>query len=68
MDRQARKRSGPRQSQFTNLNWHGRKEYDGPFKSSEDAYNTMHIGSASQAARLQAGNKKVSGTVAEKER
>jgi len=51
---------------YTNPNWHGRKNYDGPFKSSEDAYNNMHIGSASQAARLQAGNKKVEGTVAEK--
>ena len=51
---------------YTNLNWHGRKNYDGPFKSSEDAYNNMHIGSASQAARLQAGNKKVEGTIEEK--
>ena len=48
---------------YTNLNWHGKKDYDGPFKSSEDAYNTLYIGSASQAARLQSGNKDVKGTV-----
>lgn len=48
---------------YTNLNWHGKQNYDGPFKSSEDAYNNLYIGSASQAARLQAGNKDVKGTV-----
>ncbi len=33
--------------------WHGHKGV-GPFKSSEQAYNTMHIGNPGQAARLQA--------------
>ena len=33
--------------------WHGHKDV-GPFKSSEQAYNTMHIGTPGEAARLQA--------------
>lgn len=33
--------------------WHGHKGV-GPFKTSEQAYNTMHIGDAGAAARLQA--------------
>ena len=33
--------------------WHGHKDV-GPFKSSEQAYNTMHIGNPGEAARLQA--------------
>ena len=33
--------------------WHGHKGV-GPFKSSEQAYNTMHIGNPGEAARLQA--------------
>ena len=41
---------------YTNLNWHGLGT--GPFKSSEEAYNAMHIGSASEAERLQARDKK----------
>jgi hypothetical protein len=35
--------------------WHGGK---GPFTSSQEAYDTMHIGDPKQAARLQAGEKK----------
>ena len=58
-----KKETGNPNPMDTNLNWHG-KDYDGPFKSSEDAYNNMYIGSASQAARLQSGNKSVKGTVA----
>ena len=38
----------------TNLNWHRTPGYDGPFRTSEDAYNTLHIGSARAAERLQA--------------
>jgi len=37
---------------YTNLNWHG--VGCGPFKSSEQAYNTMHIGSPGAAKGLQA--------------
>lgn len=36
----------------TNLDWHGKG--CGPFTSSEQAYQAMHIGSAKQAAKLQA--------------
>jgi len=36
---------------FTNLNWHG---HGGPFKSSEEAYNTLYIGSPKTAEALQA--------------
>lgn len=48
------KETGKTNPMYTNLHWHRTKGYDGPFKSSEDAYNRMHIGSAAQAARLQA--------------
>jgi arylsulfatase A-like enzyme len=37
---------------FTNLNWHGHG--GGPFKTSQQAYDTMHIGSPRQARALQA--------------
>ena len=43
---------------FTNLNWHGSKTHEGPFTSSQQAYDTMHIGSVRAANKLQAGNKK----------
>jgi hypothetical protein len=33
--------------------WHG-KEGVGPFKTSQQAYDTLHIGDPAQAARLQA--------------
>ena len=38
---------------MTQGDWHGQKGV-GPFKTSEQAYNTMHIGDAGTAARLQA--------------
>ncbi|UVI28247.1 sulfatase family protein [Paenibacillus spongiae] len=41
---------------FTNLNWHGHKV--GPFKTSQQAYDTMRIGSASSARKLQEKDKK----------
>jgi arylsulfatase A-like enzyme len=37
---------------YTNLNWHGGK--GGPFKTSQQAYDTMHIGSPGAAQALQA--------------
>jgi len=53
------KETGNTNPMYTNLNWHGGAGgHDGPFTSSEQAYNTMHIGSADQARRLQAGEKK----------
>ena len=39
---------------FTNLQWHGSKTHQGPFTSSQQAYDTLHIGSPGAAARLQA--------------
>jgi len=36
---------------YTNLNWNGK---GGPFKSSEEAYNAMHIGDPEAAKKLQA--------------
>ena len=41
---------------LTNLNWHGSK-HEGPFESSQQAYDTLHIGSVGAADKLQAGNK-----------
>ena len=40
----------------TNLDWHGMG--CGPFKTSDQAYNTMHIGDPAAARRLQAGKDK----------
>ncbi len=40
----------------TNLDWHGKGS--GPFKSSDEAYNTLHIGDPDAARRLQADKKK----------
>ncbi|MFQ9802014.1 MAG: hypothetical protein ACLR23_27475 [Clostridia bacterium] len=37
---------------YTNLDWHGLG--GGPFKSSEEAYNRLHIGDRRQPARSQA--------------
>jgi arylsulfatase A-like enzyme len=50
----ATKRKNP---MFTQECWHGHKEAGQYFKTSKQAYETMHIGSASQAAKLQAGGK-----------
>ena len=43
---------------FTNLQWHGSTSHAGPFESSQQAYETLHIGSAGSASKLQAGSKK----------
>jgi len=40
---------------FTNLHWHGHAT--GPFESSQQAYDTLHIGSPKAAQDLQAGNR-----------
>jgi len=39
---------------LTNLSWHGSKSHEGPFTSSQQAYDTLHIGDPGVAARLQA--------------
>jgi arylsulfatase A-like enzyme len=44
--------TGRRDPIFTNLNWHGKG--CGPFRSSEQAYNALHIGSPKAAKGLQA--------------
>jgi arylsulfatase A-like enzyme len=41
----------------TQGDWHG-YEGIGPFKTSQQAYDTLHIGDPAQAARLQAGSRK----------
>jgi len=46
------KATGRPNPMYTNLNWHGKGT--GPFKTSEEAYNAMYIGSPKQASALQA--------------
>jgi arylsulfatase A-like enzyme len=46
------KETGRRDPIYTNLNWHGKG--CGPFKTSKQAYTTMHIGSPGAAKGLQA--------------
>ncbi len=43
---------------YTNLDWHGSRTHQGPFTSSQQAYDTLHIGSVGAADRLQAGSRK----------
>ena len=43
---------------YTNLNWHGSGSHEGPFETSQQAYDALHIGSVGAANRLQSGNKK----------
>lgn len=42
---------------YSNLQWHG-TEHEGPFESSQKAYDTLHIGSVRAADKLQAGKRK----------
>jgi hypothetical protein len=42
---------------LTQGDWHGH-EGVGPFKTSQQAYDTLHIGDPAQAARLQAESRK----------
>ena len=51
------KQTGRTNPMYTNLNWHGH-EGVGAFETSQQAYDTLHIGSVGAANRLQAGNKK----------
>jgi arylsulfatase A-like enzyme len=46
------KQTGRENPMYTNLNWHGHG--GGPFKTSQQAYDTMYIGSPKQARALQA--------------
>jgi hypothetical protein len=46
------KETGRRDPIYTNLGWHGHG--DKPFRSSKQAYETLHIGSPQAAQKLQA--------------
>lgn len=50
--------TGKTNPMYTNLNWHKTSGYDGPFRTSEDAYNHLYIASANAAKRLQSGGSK----------
>ena len=43
---------------YTNTNWHGIKDQNGAFESSQKAYDTLHIGSVGSANKLQASGKR----------
>jgi arylsulfatase A-like enzyme len=47
------KETGRPNPMFTNLHWHGAKSVPGPFESSQQAYDTLHIGDVGAANRLQ---------------
>ena len=48
-----------RTNPMVNLNWHGKpKGHEGPFTSSQQAYDSMYIGSPGAAAKLQARDRK----------
>lgn len=49
------KETGRENPMYNNLNWHGYG--GGPFKTSQQAYDTLHIGSPKAAQKLQAGEK-----------
>jgi len=51
------KETGRRNPIFTNLNWHGKG--CGPFKTSQQAYDGLHIGSPKAAEKLQAQQKEL---------
>ena len=44
---------------YTNLQWHG-TDHQGAFESSQQAYDTLHIGSVGAANKLQASHKAAS--------
>lgn len=50
------KETGIKNPMLTQGDWHGHKGV-GPFKTSQQAYDTMHIGDPAQAAKLQGKNK-----------
>ena len=50
------KETGNTNPMYTNGDWHGIQGH-GPFKSSQEAYDSVHIGSAERAKQLQEGKK-----------
>ena len=55
------RQSGRTNPMYTNLQWHG-TSHRGPFQSSQQANDTLHIGSATAANKLPAGGKKATKT------
>ena len=51
------KECGRTNPMYTNLQWHG-TAHRGPFKSSQQAYDTLHIGSVRTADKIQAAHEK----------
>jgi arylsulfatase A-like enzyme len=49
------KETGRQNPMYTNTHWHGCKDVPGPFASSQEAYDSLHIGDPGAAQRLQAG-------------
>jgi len=45
--------TGTTNPMYTNLNWHGGTRHEGPFTSSQQAYDTLYIGDSRAAAKLQ---------------
>lgn len=60
------KATGAPNPMYTNLNWHGSASHEGPFETSQQAYDSLHIGSVGAANRLQSGNKKKAAAKAKK--
>ena len=58
------KETGRPNPMLTNLDWHGKGT--GPFKTSQEAYDTLHIGSAREARSLQARDEKPGAGVQQK--
>jgi arylsulfatase A-like enzyme len=51
--------TGRQNPMFTNVNWHGKPGgHEGPFTSSQEAYDSLYIGSPGAAQRLQARGEK----------
>jgi hypothetical protein len=48
------KETGRKNPMLTCPNWHGVRDKNGPFKTSDEAYNKQHIGDVEAARKLQA--------------
>ena len=47
------KETGRTNPMYTNLNWHANPDWDGPYQTSQQAYDALYIGSVEQAVSLQ---------------
>jgi len=47
------KETGRTNPMYTNPNWHGNPNWNGPYESSQQAYDSLYIGSVEQAVSLQ---------------